>query len=243
MNTLHLERYSRQLPIIGEDGQRRLNAATALVVGCGGLGSALLYALAGAGVGRLRFADGDTVALSNLNRQFLHTMEDIGKNKAQSAYEKLSRFNPDIQLEPYPTYITEENAQSIMDGCDIALLAVDSRASRRVLNRGLVNAGIPFVDGGVNGFSGTVMSVLPGQSACLECLHGGPKNRETAAPALASVVTTISALEAQLGLLLLLGQQNPIPDALLLFDGAKLTLETIPLRRTPGCPVCGCRNE
>ena len=241
MNRAQRERYSRQLPIpmVGEAGQRKLNHATALVVGCGGLGSALLYALAGAGVGRLRFADGDTVALSNLNRQFLHGVDDIGKNKALSAYEKIARFNPDIQLEPCQGYVNEENAPALIQGCDIVMLAVDSRASRRTLNRALVAGGIPFVDGGVNGLSGTVMAVLPRQTPCLECLHGGPRNRADAAPAIASVVTAVSALEAQLGLLLLLGQPNPLENALLLFDGAKLTLETIPLRRNPGCPVCG----
>jgi len=110
------ERYERQvlLPEVGEAGQRKLLASSALVVGCGGLASTLLYCLCGMGVGRIGFCDGDTVSLSNLNRQFLHGVTDVGRKKTASAYEKLSAFAPELALEPYDVSLTDENARRII---------------------------------------------------------------------------------------------------------------------------------
>lgn len=241
MNDIAAARYSRQLPIpiIGSEGQRLLSNATVLVVGCGGLGSTLLYALAGAGVGTLRFADGDVVDASNLNRQFLHTVDDIGKNKAVSAKEKLARFNPDIRLEPFADFITQENAAALLDGCDMAALAVDSIPTRLVLNHALLRANITFVDGGVDGLSGTLLPVVPGQTACLACLYGGAPASERTPSSFAPVVSVVSALEAQIVLLTLLGQPNPLLGKLLVFDGTRMTFDTLPLLRRPNCKICG----
>lgn len=241
MKRMGLGRYARQHDIaeIGDAGQALLCASTVLVAGCGGLGGPLLYALAGAGVGTLRFADGDTVARTNLNRQFLFTEDDIGKNKARAAYERLHRFNPDIRLVPHPYAVTAESAPSLVAGCDAVALAVDSMATRLMLNAACVSAGVPLADGGVDGLCGTLATVVPGQTPCLCCLYGGMEPGAHKPEAFAPVVTAIAALEAQLVALMLLRQENPLLGKLLLFDGRSLSLEAAPVLRQPNCPVCG----
>lgn len=235
------ERYERQvlLPEIGEAGQNKLLASSALVVGCGGLGSTLLYCLCGMGVGRIGFCDGDVVSSSNLNRQFLHRVTDIGRNKAQSAYEKLAAFSPELQLEPYFEALSEVNAAGIISRYDVVVLAVDSLAARLTANRACVAAKKPLIDGGINGLNGTLLTVRPGKTACLACLYGEPKPPNAPIPGFAPVVSCISALEAQSVANVLLDLPNPTDGRLLLFDGARMTTEFVSIGRNPACPVCG----
>ncbi|MCE5189679.1 MAG: HesA/MoeB/ThiF family protein [Eubacteriales bacterium] len=235
------ERYERQvlLPEVGEAGQRKLLASSALVVGCGGLASTLLYCLCGMGVGRIGFCDGDTVSLSNLNRQFLHGVADIGRNKAASAYEKLSAFAPELTLEPYDVSLTDENARRIISRYDVVLLAVDSIASRRVVNRACIAENIPLIDGGINGLNGTLLTVRPHETACLACLFGEAIPPAGKIPSFSPVVSVLSAMQAQTAANLLLGLPNPTDGRLLLFDGSSLTTDFIPISRRTGCPVCG----
>ena len=235
------ERYERQtlLPEIGEAGQRKLLASSALVVGCGGLGSTLLYCLCGMGVGRIGFCDGDVVSRSNLNRQFVHGVSDIGRNKAQSAYEKLSMFAPELTLEPYGFYLTVENAGEIVSRYDVVVLAVDSLPARLTVNRACVQAGKPLIDGGIHGLRGTLLTVRPGRTACLACLYGEKHPPMKKIPSFAPVVSCISALEAQSAANVLLDLPNPTDGRLLLFDGASLTTEFVSIDRRTGCPIFG----
>ena len=234
-------RYERQilLPEIGKAGQKRLLASSALVVGCGGLGSALLYCLCGIGVGRIGFCDGDVVSLSNLNRQFLHRVADIGRNKAHSACEKLAAFAPKLQLEPYEEDLTEENAETIVSRYDLVVLAVDSLAARLIANRACIAKGKPLIDGGIHGLRGTIFTVRPGKTACLACLYGAETPSASRVPSFAPVVTCISALEAQSAANLLLDRINPTDGRLLLYDGVSMTTEFVSFSRNPNCPVCG----
>lgn len=235
------ERYERQilLPEIGEAGQERLLASSALVVGCGGLGSTLLYCLCGIGVGRIGFCDGDIVSRSNLNRQFLHGESDIGRSKTQSAFEKLTTFAPELLLEPFDEPLTDQNAAGIVSRYDVVLLAVDSLSARRIANRACVAANKPLVDGGIHGLHGTLLTVRPGKTACLACLYGETVPPKAQIPSFAPVVSCISALEAQSAANLLLGLPNPTDGRLLLFDGAALTTEFVSIGRNPDCPICG----
>jgi molybdopterin/thiamine biosynthesis adenylyltransferase len=235
------ERYERQilLPEIGEAGQQKLLASSALVVGCGGLGSTLLYCLCGMGVGRIGFCDGDVVSRSNLNRQFLHRVADIGRNKAESAFEKLSAFAPELQLEPYGEALTEENAAGIVSRYDVVVLAVDSLTARLMVNRACVDAHKPLIDGGIHGLNGTLLTVRPGKAACLACLYGDMQPPRQQIPSFAPVVSCISALEAQSVANVLLDLPNPTDGRLLLFDGASMTTEFVSIGRNPNCPICG----
>ncbi len=238
-------RFSRQviLPEIGESGQETLLRSSVLVVGCGGLGSTLLYCLCGMGVGRIGFCDGDVVSRSNLNRQFLHTPRDIGRKKAQSAYEKLKAFAPELTLEPMPFDLTAENAESTVSGYDLVLLAVDTLSARLAVNRACVSARIPLVDGGVNGMHGTLFTVEPGDTACLECLFGGVKPNDAPIPSFAPVVSMVSAMEAQAAANALLGKPNPSCGTMLLFDGASLAIEKVPVQKRDDCRICGITQK
>ena len=236
-----MERYARQLimPEIGAEGQKKLKNASVLVVGAGGLGSAALFCLAGAGVGRLGIVDCDTVSESNLNRQFLHAVEDLGREKTLSAAEKLKKFNPEPEYALFQTELTAENADELLRGWDVVLPAVDNLPARRVINAACLRLGIPMINGGVSGMIGSLQAVIPGETACLECLYGGVSAPEGPIASFAPVVSTISALMAQAALLLLLGQPLPFKDSLLCFDGRAMTMEAVPLRKNPKCPVCG----
>ncbi len=235
------ERYIRQtvLPEIGEAGQARLLASSALVVGCGGLGSTLLYCLCGMGVGRIGFCDGDVVSFSNLNRQFLYTPADIGKKKATLAYEKLRMFAPEVTLEPYEEFFDAGNAAAFVSRYDIVLLAVDSVMARLIVNHACVSAKIPLVDTGVNGLRGSLFTVRPGKTACLSCLYYESVTEQNPIPSFAPAVSALASFEAQCAANILMGLPNPTDGRLMLFDAAQITTEFVPISRNPRCPVCG----
>ncbi len=227
------------MPQIGESGQAKLCASSVLVVGCGGLGSTLLYALCGIGVGRIGFCDGDVVSLSNLNRQYLHTPDDIGRNKAQSAHEKLRAFAPELVLEPHAFFLTQETALKLVPRYDLVLLAVDSIESRLVVNRACVETRVPLVDAGVDGLNASLYTYRPGQTACLACYYGDiAPVQSSPIPSFAPIVSAISALEAQSAANILLGLPNPTDGRMLLFDGASMTTEFVSFAKNPNCPVC-----
>ena len=152
------ERYSRQILLkeIGEEGQSKLASSCVTVVGAGGLGSSALFCLASAGIGSIKIIDSDTVELSNLNRQLIHTEADIGKNKALSASQKLRRYNSEITVTPVDSHLNEENASSLIAGSDIVLACVDNNETRLALNKVCAELGVPLIDGGVGGFEGYV---------------------------------------------------------------------------------------
>jgi molybdopterin-synthase adenylyltransferase len=234
-------RYERQIlvPEIGVSGQARLSETSALVVGCGGLGCTLLLCLCSIGVGRIGFCDGDIVAEHNLNRQFLHTPADIGRKKVQSAYEKLSVYAPELSLEPYDLFITQDNAAALVSGFDIVLLAVDSVGARLTVNRACVPAGIPLVDAGINSLRGSLFSVRPGRTACLDCLYGDVSQENKPIPSFAPIVSAVASLEAQCAANILLDLLNPSDGHLLIYDGSAMTLESVAIGKNSGCPVCG----
>ncbi len=238
---MNVRRYERQilLPQIGESGQAKLSASSALVVGCGGLGSTLLYDLCGIGIGRIGFCDGDIVSLNNLNRQFLHTPTDIGGSKAQSAYEKLHAFAPELILEPHEFFLTLETALKLVPRYDVVILAVDSIESRLTVNRACVQTQVPLIDAGVRDLNGTVYTYRPGKTACLCCYYGDLSPTATEPiPSFAPIVSAISSLEAQCAANILLGLPNPTDGRMLLFDGASMTTEFVSISRNPHCPVC-----
>lgn len=238
---MNARRYERQiiLPQIGESGQAKLSASSALVVGCGGLGSTLLYDLCGIGIGRIGFCDGDIVSLNNLNRQFLHTPADIGRSKAQSAYDKLHAFAPELILEPHEFSLTLETALKLIPRYDVVLLAVDTIESRLTVNRACVQARVPLTDAGVHGLNGSVYTYRPGKTACLACFYGDLSPTQTEPiPSFAPIVSAVSSLEAQCAANILLGLPNPADGRMLLFDGASMTTEFVSISKNPRCPVC-----
>jgi len=234
-------RYGRQtlLPEIGMDGQRRLGDASVLVVGAGGLGAPVLQYLAAAGVGRIGVMDGDVVSLSNLNRQILYGAADIGRSKALRAARRLRRFNGGIKVSAIPEMLTEENAGKIVGGYDALALCLDSVPGRKIANRACVKAGIPFVESAVHGFFGSLMTVLPGETACYECVHGASSPPEGEIPILGAMAGWVGCAEAMAVIRLLLGGPGAAKGTLLFFDGMEMTTEIVPVQRDPACVACG----
>ena len=168
-----LEKYDRQMMIkdFGPEGQEKLKEAKVLIAGAGGLGSPISVYLAVAGVGRLTIVDYDTVALSNLNRQINHWDKDVDRLKVQSANEKLSALNPDIEINPVSEKIEEHNVEELVGDNDLIVDAMDNVPTRLLLNRVAIKKNIPIFHGAVYGFDGRETTIIPGKTPCLRCLY------------------------------------------------------------------------
>jgi molybdopterin-synthase adenylyltransferase len=198
--------------------------------------------LAGAGVGRLGIADSDAVEISNLHRQHLHFTPDEGQPKVESAAAKLRFLNPEILVEAYQVRVDETNARGLVEPQDLVVDCSDSFVTRYAVNAACCAAGVPLVEGGVVGWSGLVMGIRPGETACYRCAfpvepEGAPSCAEAGVlgPA-AGVIGSLQALEA---LKLLSGAAAPLTDAFLQVDLATLDVLRVAVRRRPECPDCG----
>lgn len=227
------------LKIMGNNGQLRLAGKRVLCVGAGGLGSIALYNLAGCGIGEIGVLDGDRVGLSNLNRQFLYRMEDIGAPKAVAAVQALERLNPSLTYTAFDTMLDATNASQVIRGYDLVLSAVDNLNTRLALNQACAAANIPLVNGGVNGLNGIVQLVRYGISGCLACLYGDTPQAPGSPVSFSPVVSAVSALMAQCAVVYLLTGQDPLEGSMAFLDGSSLSLRHIPTKPAPNCPVCG----
>ncbi len=236
-------RYCRQLtiPEIGEDGQQKLGRARVLIVGLGGLGSISSSYLAAAGVGHLRIVDHDGVGLENLNRQLLHSTEDLGRPKVESASEKLLRLNPACCVQTAIVDIGDKNALGLAKGCALIIDATDNIRTRHVLNRVSLERQIPFIYGGINGWNGTAATFLPGRTCCFACLFPSQETRggERGLPALGPTAGVIASIQSMEALRIMLGLPPNLAGRLLEFRGAEMKFRTVDLVKNPDCKVCG----
>lgn len=243
------ERYSRhmKLPEIGAKGQRRLEAASVLVLGAGGLGSPSAFYLAAAGIGQLRIVDDDTVDRSNLQRQILHVDADIGLSKVDSAATRLSALNPRVDIDAIAERANGDNIERLMDGVDVVVDGGDNFAVRYLLNDACVKLGKPLVYGAVHRFEGQVgvfdAGRQRGHAPCYRCLFPEPPPPE-AAPNCSEVGVLgvlpgiIGLLQAAEALKLLLGLGEPLTGRLLHFDALGMRFRETRLQADPACPVC-----
>jgi molybdopterin/thiamine biosynthesis adenylyltransferase len=229
-------RHARQMPLIGTEGQERLQAATVLVAGAGGLGSPVLLYLAAAGVGRLIIADCDAVEETNLNRQVLHWERDVGRRKVRSAEEKLRAFDPAVEVVAVDERITEDNAGRIAADARIIIDCLDNFAARFALNDAALDRGIPFVHGAVRGFHGQVTTMVPGQTACMRCLYASVPPAAPV-PVLGTTAGVVGMIQANEAIKYLAGTGGLLCDRLLIWDGARSLAEEMHIARDPGC-VC-----
>ena len=157
-------RYSRHLLLdgIGQEGQARIAQGKVLIVGAGGLGSPVALYLAAAGVGTIGIADGDTVDLTNLQRQVIHTTDDVGMAKVESAARKMRSINPDVKVVEINEFVDKPTLMKLAADYDIVVDATDSYRSKYMINDACVEAGKPFVHGGVLRYEGNVFTHLPG---------------------------------------------------------------------------------
>ncbi|HWQ66068.1 MAG TPA: HesA/MoeB/ThiF family protein [Methanospirillum sp.] len=234
-----LKRYNRQILIrgFGELGQQKLKDATILIAGVGGLGSPVATYLAVAGVGHLVIVDMDVVDLSNLNRQILHWDENVEQYKVKSAAFKLNAINPSILVTPLQEKITEENVFALTKGADLIIDAMDNYQTRYLLNRAAIAHNIPFIHASVWGLEGSLTTIIPGKTPCLECLVPEAPPREIF-PVLGATPGVIGTLQVTEAIKYLTGVGRLLTNRMLIYDGEYLEFHEVPVQRDPGCPAC-----
>ncbi|TLD86290.1 HesA/MoeB/ThiF family protein [Helicobacter sp. MIT 05-5294] len=245
-----LERYNRNILLsgIGQEGQKKLKNARVFVAGAGGLGSGVLYYLAAAGVGAgerglLGICDGDVVDLSNLQRQVLHNMQDLGKNKADSAYQKLMALNPNLNLQVFRERLNVQNIRQAIAEYDLVIEATDAFSSKFLLNDACVLEEKTLIRASALHFSGQVMSIQPKVSACYACLFDSPPKHEMPTGASVGILGAVAGLfgviEASEAIKIITGVGEPLFDKMLICDVRSLDFRKIAIKRNPHCPICG----
>lgn len=215
-----------------------------LIVGTGGLGSPVAYALALAGVGTIGLVDYDVVELSNLNRQILHAVSRLGIPKVESAARFLKQLKPDITLHVYNTSLNKENVAGIVEGYDLVVDAVDNFPTRFLLNDACYFARKPMIDAGVIRFDGTARTILPQKGPCYRCTLPAIPSAESVpscseAGVLGPVPGIMGFIQAAEAVKYLLHQTSSLTDKMLYFDGLFADFVTIKMRRNVACPLCG----
>ncbi len=239
-------RYSRHLmiPEVGMEGQRKLKAASVLLVGTGGLGSPAALYLAAAGIGHLGLVDYDVVESSNLHRQVIHATSRVGMLKVESARRQLVDLNPNIQVDIHNEVLNSENAERIAAGFDILFDGTDNFPTRYLLNDLAVITGKPYIYGSIFRFEGQVSVFDARHGPCYRCLFPEPPPPGLV-PSCAEggvfgvLPGTIGTLQATEVIKLVLGIGEPLTGKLLLYDALESSFQMVKLRKNPSCKVCG----
>lgn len=241
-----IRRYGRHLimPEVALEGQKKLKAASVLLVGAGGLGSPLALYLAAAGVGRIGLIDFDVVDPSNLQRQVLHSTLDVGRSKLESARERIAGLNPHVEVETYETMLTSENALDLLQGYDVIVDGTDNFPTRYLVNDACVLLKKSNVYGSIFRFEGQATVFSSESGPCYRCLYSEPPPPGLVPSCaeggvlgvLPGIIGTIQAAET---LKLILGAGTSLIGRLLLFDALKMQFRELKIRKNPECPVCG----
>jgi sulfur-carrier protein adenylyltransferase/sulfurtransferase len=240
-------RYSRHIliPEVGEAGQLKLLDARVLLIGAGGLGSPASLYLAAAGVGKLGIVDDDRVDDSNLQRQIVHSTQELGELKAESAKRTIEALNPDVEVVPYLERLSSDNIDRILaDGWDVIVDGTDNFPTRYLVNDAAVWHDIPLVYGSIYRFEGQVSVFKPHDGPCYRCLFPEPPPPEMAPSCseggvLGVLPGIVGSLQANEALKLVLGIGEPLVGRLLLFDALRTEFDEVRIKRNPNCPVCG----
>lgn len=248
LNDTQFHRYARHLILdeVGEDGQEKLLAARVLVVGAGGLGSPLLMYLAAAGIGTLGVVDDDTVDLTNLQRQIVHSTANVGVQKVTSAVQALAAINPDIKVTPHATRLTAANVTELIGGYDVVCDGSDNFVTRFLLNDACYFARKPLVAASLLRFEGqlSTFKAYDGKTACYRCLFREPPPRDLIprceeAGILGSVAGVLGTMQATEAIKEVLSLGRSLAGRLLIYDALEGTTRGITVPRDPGCPLCG----
>ena len=239
-------RYSRHLimPEVGMQGQRRLKAASVLMIGTGGLGAPVGMYLAAAGVGRIGIVDFDVVEESNLQRQIIHGTKDLGRRKIESARDRLRDINPHIEIETHESRLTSHNAMRLFRNYDIIVDGTDNFPTRYLVNDACVLSGKPNVYGSIFRFEGQASVFWAEKGACYRCLYPEPPPPGLVPSCaeggvLGVLPGIVGAIQANETIKIILGAEDLLINRLLLFDAWPMKFREFKLRKDPKCPVCG----
>jgi sulfur-carrier protein adenylyltransferase/sulfurtransferase len=241
-----VRRYSRHLimPEVGLAGQKKLKAASVLLIGAGGLGSPLAMYLAAAGIGRIGLVDYDVVDYTNLQRQIIHGTRDVGRPKLDSAEARIKDINPYVQVDRYDVPLTSENALEILAPYDIIIDGTDNFPTRYLTNDACVLLGKPNVYGSIFRFEGQASVFYAKEGPCYRCLFPEPPPPGLVPSCaeggvLGVLPGTIGAIQATEAIKLILGSGTSLIGRLLLYDALGMTFDEVRLRKNPNCPICG----
>lgn len=242
------EKYGRQIIIsaIGEEGQTKLRKSSVLLIGCGGLGSAIATILVRAGVGKLRIVDRDFVEITNLQRQILFDEDDLNANvpKAVIAERKLKRINRDVKIEGIVADFNSTNAESLSQGIDLILDGLDNMEGRFLINDLSIKKGIPWIYGTCLSTYGLTFNIIPGKTPCLRCIYEKPENRSITCETvgiIGPIVFTIASIQSAEAIKILTDNEKDLRIDLLFIDLWKNEFEKIPIShlKKENCPACG----
>jgi len=241
-----IERYSRQiiLPEVGVKGQSKLAEGKVLIIGAGGIGSPTAFYLAAAGIGKIGIVDSDDVELSNLQRQILHSTNDLGRPKVASAKERLEALNPDVEVVTHYLRLTSENIWEVLSDYDIVVDGSDNFSTRYLVNDVCVLSNKLLVTGAVLGFEAQATTVIPKESACYRCIFPAPPPTRFApscreAGVIGTVCGVVGSVLATEVIKLLLGKGGLLTNRLFTCNLLTMEFRKIDVRRNPECPVCG----
>jgi molybdopterin-synthase adenylyltransferase len=251
MNDEQLLRYSRHilLPQIGVEGQQRIVEGRALIIGAGGLGSPAAYYLASAGIGTLVLADGDSVDLTNLQRQILHHTGSVGQAKVVSGRDTLARINPECRVIPLAERLSGQRLDAEVAAADVILDCSDNFATRHAVNRACVNLARPLVSGAAIRFDGqvAVFDARRADAPCYHCLFPESEDVEEVRCAVMGVFAPLTGIvgciQAAEALKLIAGCGQSLSGRLLLLDGLAMEWRQITVPRDPACAVCAGRHR
>lgn len=246
MNDEQLLRYSRHLLLdaVGIEGQRRLLASHALVVGAGGLGSPVALYLGSAGVGRITVVDDDAVDATNLQRQIAHRLDRVGTPKAESIRASVAALNPDVEVRALVARADAALLDELVPQADVVVDCCDNFRTRHAVNAACVRHRRPLVSGAAIGFDGqaSVFDARRDDAPCYACLFPPDAGHEDAACStmgvFAPLVGIVGSVQAAEALKLLIGRGEPLAGRLLMLDALAMRFDEIRIERAPGCPVC-----
>lgn len=241
-----LERYSRHIILqeVGVKGQKKLLNASVLIIGAGGLGAPVALYLAAAGVGTIGIVDADEVDLSNLQRQVIHTTNDVGKAKVKSAAETMEAINPDVTVKTYRTFVDSSNIMDLIKDYDFIIDGTDNFPAKFLINDACVMAEKPFSHAGIIRFKGQLMTYVPGEGPCYRCVFKNPPPKDAVptckqAGVIGAMGGVIGSLQAMEAIKYIIGKGDLLTGKLLTYDALKMEFHTIKLPKDDHCAVCG----
>ncbi len=238
------ERYQRFVVLrdVGEKGLQRIQKSKVAVIGIGGLGTISATKLVTLGIDQLRIVDPDVVDATNLQRQFLYREKDIGKPKVHLAARRLQPLNPEVTIEPIEVQLTKDTVNDLIKDMDVIIDGLDHFATRYILNDACCRNNVPYIFAGALEATGNLTTILPGKTACLECIYGGVDDAQQPTchtigvyPTLLGVVANIQVHEA---IRIILGHSPRLAGHLLFVDLNSLRFDQFPIARHENCVAC-----